>query len=101
MINETFPSLATNVHSSTNIISATILSTENEHAGNINEQIFDTIVLTFDEAENNTNNFYHLEFLNSLNVSGLPSHYLRLKIVCFIILLGISSRKMNYVMARD
>ncbi|GJS76163.1 ATP-dependent DNA helicase PIF1-like protein [Tanacetum coccineum] len=60
LINEIFPSFATNAHS---------------------------FYYSFDEAEDDTHNYYPLEFLNSLNVSGLPLHHLRLKIGCLIILL--------------
>ncbi|XP_022042288.1 ATP-dependent DNA helicase PIF1-like [Helianthus annuus] len=42
---------------------------------------------SFDEAEDVQHNFYLVEFLNSLNVSGLPPHKLRIKIGCSIILL--------------
>ncbi|GJR94360.1 ATP-dependent DNA helicase PIF1-like protein [Tanacetum coccineum] len=45
------------------------------------------VYYSFDEAEDDTHNYYPLEFLNSLNVSGLPPHCLRLKIGCPIILL--------------
>nr|XP_043618603.1 ATP-dependent DNA helicase PIF1-like [Erigeron canadensis] len=41
----------------------------------------------FDEAEDDVNNYYPIEFLNSLNVSGLPPHCLRLKVGCPVILL--------------
>nr|GEY82872.1 hypothetical protein [Tanacetum cinerariifolium] len=34
------------------------------------------IYYSFDEAEDDNNNFYPMEFLNSLNISGLPLHYL-------------------------
>nr|GEX35590.1 hypothetical protein [Tanacetum cinerariifolium] len=45
------------------------------------------VYYSFDEAEDDTHNYYPLEFLNSLNVSGLPPHHLRLKIGCPIIFL--------------
>ncbi|GKD46430.1 ATP-dependent DNA helicase PIF1-like protein [Tanacetum coccineum] len=93
LINAIFPSLETNAHSSEYIISRAILSTKNDNVDEINDQLIgrfhgeEKIYYSFDEAEDDNNNFYPMEFLNSLNVSGLPPHYLRLKIGCPIILL--------------
>ncbi|GJR26074.1 reverse transcriptase domain-containing protein [Tanacetum coccineum] len=53
-------------------------------------QIFpgeEKVYYSFGEAKDDTRNLYPLEFLNSLNVSGLPPHYPRLKIRCLIIIL--------------
>ncbi|KAL4590844.1 hypothetical protein LXL04_003787 [Taraxacum kok-saghyz] len=88
-----FPFLQINGGSSDYIISRAILSTKNENVDEINDQLVDRFIgeqrvyYSFDEAEDDKNNFYPMEFLNSLNVSGLPPHYLRLKIGCPIILL--------------
>ncbi|KAI3496583.1 hypothetical protein L1887_38948 [Cichorium endivia] len=93
LINAIFPSLQINGGSSDYIISRAILSTRNEHVDEINDQLIDRfcgeekVYYSFDEAEDDKNNFYPMEFLNSLNVSGLPPHYLRLKIGCPIMLL--------------
>ncbi|GKF18010.1 ATP-dependent DNA helicase PIF1-like protein [Tanacetum coccineum] len=78
---------------SADIVSRAILSTKNEHVDIINDLLIDRfpgevkVYYSFDEAEDDTRNLYPLEFLNSLNVSGLPPHYLHLKIGCPIILL--------------
>ncbi|GKE36573.1 ATP-dependent DNA helicase PIF1 [Tanacetum coccineum] len=45
------------------------------------------VYYSFDEAKDDARTLYPLEFLNSLNVSGLPPHYMCLKIGCPIILL--------------
>nr|GEY78911.1 hypothetical protein [Tanacetum cinerariifolium] len=93
LINEIFPSFGTNAHLSVDIVSRAILSTKNEHADSINDMLIDRfpgeekVYYSFDEAEDDTHNYYPLEFLNSLNVSGLPPHHLCLKIGCQIILL--------------
>ncbi|KAI3798192.1 hypothetical protein L1987_33461 [Smallanthus sonchifolius] len=93
LINEIFPSITNNVYSSDYIISRAILSTKNESVDEINDQMIDIfqgdekVYYNFDEAEDDHHNFYPTEFLNSLNVSGLPPHKLRLKIGCPIILL--------------
>nr|GEU50657.1 ATP-dependent DNA helicase PIF1-like [Tanacetum cinerariifolium] len=93
LINEIFSSFATNARSSSDIVSRAILSTKNEHVDSINNELIDRfpgeekVYYSFDEAEDDTHNYYPLEFLNSFNVSGLPPHCLRLKIGCPIILL--------------
>ncbi|KAI3744295.1 hypothetical protein L1987_57372 [Smallanthus sonchifolius] len=93
LINAIFPSIQKNLYSSDYIISRAILSTRNESVDEINDQMIDIfqgeekIYYSFDEAEDDLNNFYPIEFLNSLTVSGLPPHKLRLKIGCPIILL--------------
>nr|KAJ0200372.1 hypothetical protein LSAT_V11C600300130 [Lactuca sativa] len=44
-------------------------------------------MIVFDEVVDAINNFYPMELLNTLGVSGLPPHYQRLKFGCPIILL--------------
>ena len=78
LIDAVFPSLGTNRGSSDDIISRAILSTKNENIDAINEKLIDRfsgaekIYYSFDKAEEETNNYYPMEFLNSLTVSGLP-----------------------------
>ncbi|KAD4385908.1 hypothetical protein E3N88_26077 [Mikania micrantha] len=93
LINVIFPSVQTNFHSSDYIISRAILSTTNDSVNEINDQMIDLfqgeekIYYSFDEVEDDRHNIYPIEFLNSLTVSGLPPHKLRLKLGCPIILL--------------
>ncbi|KAK9070526.1 hypothetical protein SSX86_010928 [Deinandra increscens subsp. villosa] len=93
LIDAIFPSLQDNMHSQDYIISRAILSTKNESVDEINDQMIDKFVgeekvyYSFDEAEDDFNNLYPIEFLNTLNVSGMPPHKLRLKVGCPIILL--------------
>ncbi|KAL9992859.1 putative DNA helicase [Helianthus debilis subsp. tardiflorus] len=93
LINAVFPSLQNNVHSSDYIISRAILTTKNDSVDEINDKMIDMfqgeekVYYSFDEAEDDHHNYYPTEFLNSLTVSGLPPHKLRLKIGCPIILL--------------
>ncbi|XP_024989251.1 uncharacterized protein LOC112523811 [Cynara cardunculus var. scolymus] len=93
LIDAIFPYLQINGADSDYIISRAILSTKNENVNEINDQLIDRfgddekVYYSFDEAEDDRNNFYPMEFLNSLTVSGLPPHYLWLKIGCPIILL--------------
>ncbi|KAJ9561616.1 hypothetical protein OSB04_006776, partial [Centaurea solstitialis] len=93
LIDAIFPSLEINGADTDYIISRAILSTKNENVDEINDQLIDRfcgdekVYFSFDEAEDDRNNFYPMEFLNALTVSGLPPHYLRLKIGCPIILL--------------
>ncbi|XP_024993067.1 ATP-dependent DNA helicase PIF1-like [Cynara cardunculus var. scolymus] len=93
LIDAIFPSLQINEADSNYIVSRAILSTKNENVDEINDQLIDRfcgdekVYYSFDEAEDDINNFYPMEFLNSLTVRGLPPHYLRLKIGCPIMLL--------------
>nr|GFA86259.1 hypothetical protein [Tanacetum cinerariifolium] len=93
LINEIFPSFATNARSSSDIVLRAILSTKNKHVDSINNELIDRfsgeekVYYSFNEAEDDTHNYYPLEFLNSLNVSGLRPHCLRLKMGCPVILL--------------
>nr|XP_043629937.1 ATP-dependent DNA helicase PIF1-like [Erigeron canadensis]XP_043629938.1 ATP-dependent DNA helicase PIF1-like [Erigeron canadensis] len=73
--------------------SKAILSTKNDNVDEINDKLIgvfcgeEQIYYSFDEAEDDVNKYYPIEFLNSLNVSGLPPHCLLLKVGCLIILL--------------
>ncbi|KAJ0868333.1 putative DNA helicase [Helianthus annuus] len=91
LINAVFSSIQSNVYSSDYIISRAILSTKS--VDEINDQMIDMfqgdekVYYSFDEVEDDRHNFYPVEFLNSLTVSGLPPHRLCLKIDYPIILL--------------
>nr|XP_043629964.1 uncharacterized protein LOC122601266 [Erigeron canadensis] len=93
LISAIFPSMDVNGNSSGYIISRAILSTKNDNVDEINDELIgrfckeEQIYYSFDEAEDDVNKYYPIEFLNSLNVSGLPPHCLRLKVGCPIILL--------------
>ncbi|XP_024965949.1 uncharacterized protein LOC112506157 [Cynara cardunculus var. scolymus] len=97
LIDAIFPSLQINEADSYYIISRAILSTKKENVDEINDQLIDKfsgdekIYYSFDEAEDDKNNIYLMEFLNSLTVSGLPPHY------CY----EISIPPMDCVMALD
>ncbi|XP_042756598.1 uncharacterized protein LOC111896242 [Lactuca sativa] len=93
LIDAIFPSLQFNGADSKFIISRAILSTKNESVDEINNKLIERfsgeqkVYYSFDEAEDDKNNLYPMEYLNSLNVSGVPPHYLRLKTGCPVILL--------------
>nr|KAJ0223153.1 hypothetical protein LSAT_V11C200065140 [Lactuca sativa] len=93
LIDAIFPSLESNGADSKFIISRAILSTKNESVDEINNKLIERfsgeqkVYYSFDEAEDDKNNLYPMEYLNSLNVSGVPPHYLRLKTGCPVILL--------------
>ncbi|XP_023770741.1 uncharacterized protein LOC111919383 [Lactuca sativa] len=92
-IDAIFPSLQSNNADSKFIISRAILSIKNESVDEINNKLIERfsseqkVCYSFDEAEDDKNNLYPMEYLNSLNVSGVPPHYLWLKIGCPVILL--------------
>ncbi|XP_022041580.1 uncharacterized protein LOC110944175 [Helianthus annuus] len=93
LIKAIFPSLHTNAESSDCITSRAILTTKNENVDEINDHIIgifqgeEKLYYSFDTAEDDQKNLYPTDFLNSLTISGLPPHKLRLKTGCPIILL--------------
>ncbi|XP_023759765.1 uncharacterized protein LOC111908164 [Lactuca sativa] len=93
LIDAIFPSFEVNRYELDYIISCAILSRRNDSVDEINDYLIgrfhgeERIYYSFDETVDDINNFYHVEFLNKLSVSGLPPHYLRLKVGCPIILL--------------
>ncbi|KAJ9557871.1 hypothetical protein OSB04_012485 [Centaurea solstitialis] len=93
LIDAVFPSLQINEAASDYIVSRAILSTKNRNVDDINDELInrfcgeEKVYYSFDEAQDDTSNFYPIEFLNSITVSGLPPHRLRLKLGCPIILL--------------
>ncbi|XP_023751068.2 uncharacterized protein LOC111899444 [Lactuca sativa] len=93
LIDVIFPYLQSNSADSKFIISRAILSTKNESIDETNNKLIERFsgekkfYYSFDVPEDDKNNLYPMEYLNSLNVSGIPPHYLRLKIGCPVILL--------------
>nr|XP_043636045.1 uncharacterized protein LOC122607184 [Erigeron canadensis] len=93
LIEKIFPNLQINRGSPDYVTSQAILSTKNNYVDDINNQLIEKfwgeekVYYSFDEAEDDKNNFYPIEFLNTLTVSGLPPYCLRLKVGCPIILI--------------
>ncbi|KAL0294955.1 UNVERIFIED_CONTAM: hypothetical protein Sradi_6859000 [Sesamum radiatum] len=93
LIRAIFPSLNARAHSADYMTGRAILAAKNEHVDRLNETLIslfpgeEKIFNSFDEAIDDTNNYYEEEFLNSLTPNGLPPHKLVLKENCPIILL--------------
>jgi ATP-dependent DNA helicase PIF1 len=70
-----------------------ILSTRNEHVDALNSRMIsvfpgeEKIFYSFDSVDDDSNNNYPLDFLNSITPNGLPPHELKVKKNCPIILL--------------
>ncbi|XP_057778382.1 uncharacterized protein LOC130997139 [Salvia miltiorrhiza] len=88
-----FPSLARNAYSAEYMTNRAILTPKNEHVDKLNDKLIsmfpgeEQIFNSFDEAIDQTNINYDVDFLNSLTPNGLPPHKLVLKKNCPIILL--------------
>ncbi|XP_073024169.1 uncharacterized protein [Primulina eburnea] len=93
LIDEIFPELEKNCHSATYITNRAILASKNEYVDHLNEKIIQMfpgesrVFTSFDEAMDDSHNFYPQEFLNSLTPNGMPPHRLVLKINCTVMLL--------------
>jgi len=93
LIDDIFPRLNENMSNPSYITSRAILSTHNEWVDMINMRMIDRfqgeqmVYHSFDSAVDDPHNYYPPEFLNTLTPNGLPSHVLKLKIGCPVILL--------------
>ncbi|KAK4384547.1 hypothetical protein Sango_3050100, partial [Sesamum angolense] len=80
-------------HSAGYMTGRAILAAKNEHVDRLNETLIslfpgeEKIFNSFDDAFDDTHNYYEEEFLNSLTPNWLPPHKLVLKKNCPIILL--------------
>ncbi|KAL6602737.1 hypothetical protein ACP70R_043098 [Stipagrostis hirtigluma subsp. patula] len=93
LIDSIFPVLNDNMTDLNYITSRAILSAQNDWVDMINMKMIDRfqgeemVYHSFDCAVDDPHNYYPSEFLNTLALSGLPPHILRLKIGCPIMLL--------------
>ncbi|XP_073042457.1 uncharacterized protein [Primulina eburnea] len=93
LIDAIFPDLAENNHLPTYMTNRAILATKNAYVDKLNDKVLSLFpgelrtFLSFDEAIDDTQNFYPEEFLNSLSPTGLPPHRLSLKKNCPVMLL--------------
>ncbi|XP_057802820.1 uncharacterized protein LOC131018114 [Salvia miltiorrhiza] len=92
-----FPSLARNAYSAEYMTNRAIVTPKNEHVDKLNDKLIsmfpgeEQIFNSFDEAIDQTNINYDVDFLNSLTPNGLPPHKLALKKNCPIILLSLTN----------
>ncbi|XP_050233165.1 uncharacterized protein LOC126681661 [Mercurialis annua] len=93
LIDAVYPSLQENSTSPNFMTNRAILATKNEYVDNLNQKMItlfpgeSKIYNSFDEAVDDTTNYYQEEFLNTLLPNGLPPHKLELKVNCPIMLL--------------
>ncbi|XP_073138699.1 uncharacterized protein [Henckelia pumila] len=93
LIEHVYEGLYENYLSSTYMTERAILSTKNTYVDTLNKNIITLFLgdavefLSFDEAIDDTHNYYPEEFLNGLTPNGLPPHRLVLKKNCPIMLL--------------
>ncbi|KAG5630680.1 hypothetical protein H5410_002397 [Solanum commersonii] len=80
LIREIFPVLQENYRSADYITEHAILASRNELVDNLNEMLIGKFpgatktYISFDSAEDDTNNYYQEEYLNTLTPNGLPPH---------------------------
>ena len=89
LLNIVYADLKTHATSANYMTSRAILSTTNEYVDQISERMIELFPssMSYDEAIDDTHNYYHEEFLNSLLPNGVPPHKLFIKKDCPVILL--------------
>ncbi|KAH0672296.1 hypothetical protein KY284_023383 [Solanum tuberosum] len=80
LVTKIFPSLQQNYRFADYITERAILASRNEFVDNLNEMMIGKFpgetktYISFDSAEDDTNNYYQEEYLNTLTPNGLPLH---------------------------
>ncbi|KAH0713170.1 hypothetical protein KY289_009129 [Solanum tuberosum] len=80
LVKEIFPAIEQNYRSAEYITERAILASRNEFVDNLNELMIGKFpgetktYVSFDAAEDDTNNYYQEEYLNTLTPNGLPPH---------------------------
>ncbi|KAM0899696.1 hypothetical protein ACQ4PT_021133 [Festuca glaucescens] len=93
LIGDVFPALNANARSREYMSERAILSTKNEHVDDLNDKMIsrfpgeERLYHSFDSIEDDLQNNYTIDFLNSITPNGLPPHVLKLKVNCPVILL--------------
>lgn len=93
LIENVFPSLHAKATSRDYMSARAILSTKNDHVDDLNDKMIsrfpgeEKLYHSFDSIEDDLQNNYNIDFLNSITPNGLPLHVLRLKVNCPVILL--------------
>ena len=93
LIKHVFPDLKFNYNNAGYMHERAILSTRNEYVDRLNARMIDMfpgeekVYYSFDCVNDDSQNTYPIDFLNSITPSGLPPHELRVKKNCPIILL--------------
>ncbi|XP_073129676.1 uncharacterized protein [Henckelia pumila] len=93
LIDSVFPNMTDHVHDANYMIDRAIITTKNVDVDEINEILIfnfpgeEKVYTSWDSVEDDNNNLFQEEFLNSLCPSGLPPHQITLKVGCPIMLL--------------
>lgn len=93
LIESVFPNMINHVHDANYMVDRAIITTKNVDVDEINEIMIlrfrgeEKVYSSWDSVEDDNNNLFQEEFLNSLCPSGLPPNRITLKLGCPIMLL--------------
>ncbi|KAG6514057.1 hypothetical protein ZIOFF_024396 [Zingiber officinale] len=93
LIDFVFPNMMENVNDADYMVGRAIITPKNVDVDIINDILISNFpgeekeYISWDSVEDDNNNFFQEEFLNSLTPSGLPPHIITLKVGCPIMLL--------------
>ncbi|XP_028074574.1 uncharacterized protein LOC114276939 [Camellia sinensis] len=93
LLEEIYPNIRNHSSDAEYMVSRGIITPRNEDVDKLNEKIIQRfpgesrVYHSFDKVENDTQNLYQQEFLNSISPGGMPPHALHLKVGAPIMLL--------------